>query len=163
ALATIALSLLPGALVTLYYMLALGIGPLELPWYAFTLAVGGQVGGPALVAWCVLLGCRVSVVAIVRSQRPLGADDEPDERPAPAGPHRVAAAGAGPAPDRAPAHRLPGPGRAAPGGHRRRAGTHLDPADGDRLRGRPGGRPRRPAAGTGPLPGNIAARAAGHG
>ena len=93
ALATIALSLLPGALVTLYYMLALGIGPLELPWYALTLAVGGQVGGPALVAWCVLLGCLVSVVAIVRSQRPLGADDEPDERPAIRGPLTYAGPG----------------------------------------------------------------------
>jgi len=93
AMATIALSLLPGALVTLYYMLALGIGPLELPWYALTLAVGGQVGGPALVAWCVLLGCLVSVVAIVRSQRPLGADDEPDERPAIRGPLTYAGPG----------------------------------------------------------------------
>jgi hypothetical protein len=93
ALGVVALTLLPGALVTLYYMLALGIGPLKLPWYALTLAVGGQVGLPALLAWCVLLGCLVSVVAIVRARDPRRPTDADDERPAIRGPLTYAGPG----------------------------------------------------------------------
>jgi hypothetical protein len=93
ALAVVALSLLPGALVTIYYMLALGIGPLKLPWYALTLAAGGQIGVPALIAWCLLLGCLVSVVGIVRARGPLGLGDEPVERPTIRGPLTYAGPG----------------------------------------------------------------------
>jgi hypothetical protein len=94
ALAVVTLTLLPGALVTLYYMVALGIGPLELPWYALTVAVGGQVGLPAAIAWCLLLGCLVSVVSILRSQPALdGGDGGEGERPSIRGPATYAGPG----------------------------------------------------------------------
>jgi hypothetical protein len=94
ALTVVALTLLPGALVTLYYMVALGIGPLELPWYALTVAVGGQVGVPAAIAWCLLLGCLVSVVAILRSQpSPDGGGDAEGKPPSIRGPATYAGPG----------------------------------------------------------------------
>jgi hypothetical protein len=93
ALGTVALTLLPGALAVLYFMLALGIGPLELPWYVLTLAVGGQVGLLGGVAWCVLLGCLVSVLAILRARDSLTPDEEPEIRPTIRGPLTYAGPG----------------------------------------------------------------------
>jgi hypothetical protein len=93
ALGTVALTLLPGALAVLYFMLSLGIGPLELPWYALTLAVGGQAGLLAGVAWCVLLGCLVSVLAILQARRSLIPEGEDEPRPAIRGPLTYAGPG----------------------------------------------------------------------
>lgn len=93
ALATVALTLLPGAIVVLYYMLSLGIGPVELPWYALTVAVGGQVGWAAVVAWCLLLGCLASVVLVVLARGGLGSSDEPEPQATIRGPLTYAGPG----------------------------------------------------------------------
>jgi hypothetical protein len=93
ALGTVALTLLPGAIVVLYYMLSLGIGPIELPWYAVTLAVGGQLGLAGAVAWCLLLGCLASVVVIVDARGGLSPPEEPEPRPTIRGPMSYAGPG----------------------------------------------------------------------
>lgn len=71
ALALVALALAPAAVVVLYYALALGYGPLELPWTVLLLVAGGALGLPALAAWCLLLGCLTCVVSVVRSRESL--------------------------------------------------------------------------------------------
>jgi hypothetical protein len=68
ALAAVALTLVPVALVVLYYGLSLGAGPLQLVWGTLLLVVGGHVGVLGAVSWCVLFACLVSVVAIVRAK-----------------------------------------------------------------------------------------------
>jgi hypothetical protein len=93
ALGAVALTLLPGAIVVLYYMLSLGIGPIELPWYAVTLAVGGQVGLAAAVAWCLLLGCLASLVVILNARGGLSPPEEPEPRAAIRGPLTYAGPG----------------------------------------------------------------------
>jgi hypothetical protein len=93
ALGAVALTMLPGVIVVLYYMLSLGIGPLELPWYAVTLAVGGQVGLAAAVAWCLLLGCLASLVVIVNARGGLSPPEEPEPRATIRGPLSYAGPG----------------------------------------------------------------------
>jgi hypothetical protein len=66
ALAVLGLSLAPVGLVALYYALALGYGPLDLVWTVLLLAAGGALGFPGLAAWCLLLGCLVCLVSVVR-------------------------------------------------------------------------------------------------
>jgi hypothetical protein len=93
ALGAIALTLLPGAILVLYYMLSQGIGPIELPWYAVTLAVGGQVGPAAALAWCLLLGCLASLVVIVNARGGLSPPGEPEPRATIRGPLTYAGPG----------------------------------------------------------------------
>lgn len=69
ALALVALTLLPVGVIVLYYGLALGADPLSLAWNGLLWVVGGQVGLPGAISWCVLLGCLGSVLAVVRSKR----------------------------------------------------------------------------------------------
>lgn len=68
ARALVGLTLLPVAVVVLYYALALGAGPLQLPWNALLLVVGGQVGLLGALSWSVLSGCLVAVLAIARAK-----------------------------------------------------------------------------------------------
>jgi hypothetical protein len=60
----VALTLLPVAVVVLYYSLALGANPLQLAWNAVLLVVGGQLGLLGPLSWSVLTGCLVAVLAI---------------------------------------------------------------------------------------------------
>jgi len=69
AVGLVVLSLIPVALVVLYYALAIGYGPMELVWNALLLAIGGHVGLLGVAAWCLLLGCLGSVLSIARSRR----------------------------------------------------------------------------------------------
>ena len=65
ALGLVGLTLLPVALVVLFYALTLGAGPLELAWGLLLAAVGGQVGLAGALAWSLLAGCLSAVLAIV--------------------------------------------------------------------------------------------------
>lgn len=69
ALGLVALTLLPVALVALFYALTLGAGPLQLVWGALLAAVGGQVGLPGALAWSLLAGCLAAMLAIVLRKR----------------------------------------------------------------------------------------------
>ncbi len=93
ALGLVALSLVPVALVTLLYALALGYGPLDLVWTALLLAAGGALGLPALAAWCVLAGCLVCVVSVVRARPAPGAERPPEPGPRIRGPVTYAGPG----------------------------------------------------------------------
>jgi len=66
----VALTLLPVAVVVLYYALALGANPLQLVWNAVLLVVGGQVGVLGPLSWAVLTGCLVAVLAISGVKEP---------------------------------------------------------------------------------------------
>lgn len=63
---------LPLAILALY-MLRLSLDPLEGAWYGFLLIGGGQVGLPAALVGCVLLGSLAAVVEIVLARAPDGA------------------------------------------------------------------------------------------
>jgi hypothetical protein len=93
ALGVVALTLLPAGLLALYYMIALGYGPPSLVWNLLLFAVGGAAGLPALVAWCLLLGCLVSVVSVIRSQGLYGGDEPPPVKPTIRGPITYAGPG----------------------------------------------------------------------
>lgn len=93
ALGIVAASLLPVALVVGYYALALGYGPLDLPWTVLLLAAGGAVGLPALVVWCLLLGCLVCVLAVIRAREPLRGPEPPEPGPRIRGPVSYAGPG----------------------------------------------------------------------
>jgi hypothetical protein len=69
ARALVALTLLPLAVVVLYYSLALGAHPLQLLWNVLLVAVGGQLGVLGPLSWSVLTGCLVAVLGIVRAKR----------------------------------------------------------------------------------------------
>jgi hypothetical protein len=68
AVALVAAALAPVALIAAYYAQQLGLGLAEVPWTALLLVAGGHVGVFAALAWCVLLGCLVAVLAIVRAR-----------------------------------------------------------------------------------------------
>jgi hypothetical protein len=94
ALAVVAITFLPIATVVLYYALALGYGPLDVVWNGLLIAVGGHVGVLGVAAWCVLLGCLVSVVAIIRAQESFLPDGRPpDVKPSTRGPITYAGPG----------------------------------------------------------------------
>jgi hypothetical protein len=93
ALGVVGLTLLPVALVALYYMIALGYGPPSLVWNLLLFAVGGGAGLPALAAWCLLAGCLVSVVAVIRSQGLYGGDEPAEVKPTIRGPITYAGPG----------------------------------------------------------------------
>jgi hypothetical protein len=69
ALVVVALTLLPLALLALYYALVLGLGPLGLLWNTVLLAVRGDAGLLGALSWTVVAGCLAAVLAIVRSSR----------------------------------------------------------------------------------------------
>jgi hypothetical protein len=93
AVATLALTLLPPALVALYYAIALGYGPLDLVWNALLNAVGGHLGLLGALAWCLLFGCLASALAVIRARRGYGPPEEPDGKPAIRGPLTYAGPG----------------------------------------------------------------------
>lgn len=68
AVALIGLTLLPIALVVVYYCLVLGAGPLTAPWNALLIVVGGPVGALGAISWALLAGCLVSLLAIVAAK-----------------------------------------------------------------------------------------------
>ncbi|MDQ6750206.1 MAG: hypothetical protein M3Z33_05580 [Actinomycetota bacterium] len=72
SLAALAISLVPAALVVVYYAGALGLSLPEIPWFALQLTVGGHVGILGELAWCVAWGTLAGTVMIVaaRSRRP---------------------------------------------------------------------------------------------
>ena len=69
AVALIGVTLLPLLGVVVYYALTLGLGPLDLAWMALLLVAGGHLGVLGVAAWCLLLGCLASVLAIARAGR----------------------------------------------------------------------------------------------
>ncbi|HEY1276417.1 MAG TPA: hypothetical protein VGF25_16015 [Thermoleophilaceae bacterium] len=91
--AMVAAGALPALIVSLYYMVTLGLGPVEAAWYLLLLVTGHQVGPvPALVA-CVLLGCFLGAVELVLTV-PEAPEEEPGERgPAVYGPGAYAGPG----------------------------------------------------------------------
>ena len=89
----VALTLLPLVVLGLYYMIALGYSPPDLIWSLLLFAVGGGAGLPALVVWCLLLGCLASVVSVIRSQGLFDERRPPDDRPAIRGPMSYAGPG----------------------------------------------------------------------
>jgi hypothetical protein len=93
ALGVVAVTLLPAALVALYYMIALGYSPTSLLWNLLLFAAGGAAGLGALVVWCLLLGCLVSVVSVIRSQGLFGREGPPDAQPSIRGPVTYAGPG----------------------------------------------------------------------
>jgi hypothetical protein len=68
AVGFVALALAPVALLVAYYAQQLGLGVAEIPWTGLLLVAGGHVGVLAALVWCVLLGCLVGVLAIVRAR-----------------------------------------------------------------------------------------------
>jgi hypothetical protein len=93
ALGVVALTLLPGAVLALYFMIALGYSPPSLVWNLLLFAVGGAAGLTALVVWCLLLGCLVSVVSVIRSQGLYGGEAPPEAKPRTRGPLTYAGPG----------------------------------------------------------------------
>jgi hypothetical protein len=69
ALALALVGALPGALVALGYGLSFGVGPLHLAWTGLLAVAGGAVGMGAALAWCLVLGTFVAVLAIVARPR----------------------------------------------------------------------------------------------
>ncbi len=72
----LALALAPFALLTVYYAVQFGLSLAEIPWTALLLVVGGGVGVPGVLAWCLALGLLGDVLAILyaRSRRSPGGD-----------------------------------------------------------------------------------------
>ena len=93
ALAVAGLALLPLALVTLYYAIALGYGPLDLAWTVLLFAAGGALGLPALAAWCLLAGTLACALAVVRARGALGGAEPPEPGPRIRGPVTYAGPG----------------------------------------------------------------------
>jgi hypothetical protein len=93
ALGIVGLTLLPAALVALHYMFALSYSPPSFAWNLLLFAVGGGAGLPTLTAWCLLLGCLVSVLAVIRSQGLYRDDEPPEVKPSIRGPITYAGPG----------------------------------------------------------------------
>jgi hypothetical protein len=81
ALAAVAVSLLPAAVIVVYYMVTLGLAPWSLAWMVLMLVIGGHVGPAADVAWWLLLGVLVSVLATIRAQALTSDPKLPDAPP----------------------------------------------------------------------------------
>jgi len=64
-LLALALALAPFALLTVFYATQFGLSPGEVPWTALLLLVGGGVGVPGVLAWCLALGLLGDVLAIL--------------------------------------------------------------------------------------------------
>jgi len=78
ALALALVALVPFALITVYYALAFGMGPVELAWTGILLLAGGQVGIAGGLALCVLAGCAASVVAVAMRSGGVRPEEELD-------------------------------------------------------------------------------------
>jgi hypothetical protein len=79
ALALIVAGLLPLALVLAFYAEELGLGPGRLAWAAVLLLAGGHVGAPAVLLWCVALGCAAAAVMLAGTIPAPGAGSEHDD------------------------------------------------------------------------------------
>jgi hypothetical protein len=84
------LALAPFALIAVYYAAEFGLSGDEVPWAALLLVVGGGVGVPGVLAWCLGLGLLGDVLAILYARgRRAPKDDAPRTR----GPARYAGPG----------------------------------------------------------------------
>jgi hypothetical protein len=72
---------LPFAVVVLYYLDRLSLGPLRGLWYLFQLVTSGDIGVLACIAGCLLVGVFGSLVAILvaRARKPPAAQVEEPE------------------------------------------------------------------------------------
>lgn len=71
--------LLPPALVALYYLIALGMDPLQGAWYLLMSAMGGT---PSLATLCVWIALAAAFAAVVRSVLvPDPEDEQPERKP----------------------------------------------------------------------------------
>src|SRR5207237_148970 len=61
----LALALAPFVLIAAYYAIEFRLSLPEVPWTALLLVVGGGVGLPAVLAWCVGLGVLGDMLAIM--------------------------------------------------------------------------------------------------
>ncbi|HEY2603420.1 MAG TPA: hypothetical protein VGI67_17815 [Thermoleophilaceae bacterium] len=94
--ALVVVGLLPLAVVVLYYMSKLSLGPLGGLWYAFLLVTSGTVGIAAALFACAFIGvfgCLVAVL-VARARRPPVAKVEEPKHPAVFGPGGYAGPGA---------------------------------------------------------------------
>jgi hypothetical protein len=64
------------AVLLLYYAHAMSLGPIELLWNSLLLVAGGHVTLTVALEYCVLLGCLVSLVLIVRRELQVPAPDD---------------------------------------------------------------------------------------
>ena len=64
----VAVALAPLALVIAYYADQFGLSAADVPWTALLLVVGGGVGVPTVLAWCLGLGLLGDVLAILRAR-----------------------------------------------------------------------------------------------
>jgi hypothetical protein len=64
------------ALLLVYYAHAMSLGPIELLWNGLLLVAGGHVTLTAALEYCVLLGCLVSLVLIVRRELQVPAPED---------------------------------------------------------------------------------------
>src|SRR5205085_341327 len=79
----LALALAPFVLIAAYYAIEFRLSLPEVPWTALLLVVGGGVGLPAVLAWCVGLGVLGDVLAIL-GYRARHAPEEPPRTRGPA-------------------------------------------------------------------------------
>ena len=89
ALGVVALTLLPGAVLALYYMIALGYSPPSLVWTCCCSRSAEAPGSRPSWSWCLLLGCLVCVVSVIRSQGLYGDEAPPEAKPSIRGPDQV--------------------------------------------------------------------------
>ncbi len=76
--AMLAIALVPGVLIVVYYALTLGLSPAEVLWNGLLLIAGGHMTVLAALEWSLVLGCLTSVVAIaLRTAR----QPKPEARP----------------------------------------------------------------------------------
>jgi hypothetical protein len=71
---------IPVAVIVVYYARSVGSGPVDLAWNALLLTSSGYIGAITALAWCVVLGCLVSIVSI-SLRRPRFVRQAPDQGP----------------------------------------------------------------------------------
>jgi hypothetical protein len=69
AVALILLTLMPSALLIVYYADRLSLTAAEIPWTVVLLVTGGHVGPLAVVTWAILLGILTSALAVALAPR----------------------------------------------------------------------------------------------
>ena len=93
-LSLIALGLLPALLLTIVYLFALELDPIEGVWYVFLLVTGHSVGFGAALIGCLLLGCACGAVEITwRTHGTRKEEDGSEEGPSLFGPGSYAGPG----------------------------------------------------------------------
>jgi hypothetical protein len=70
--------LLPFALVTLYYAVALGLNPLEQVWMATLSVASGQLSFAVAVVAATLLACLAGLLSVMRTRRRMASNAEPE-------------------------------------------------------------------------------------